>query len=106
MDGQISRRDSNAQPKTQLSQTNKSTPKRKQITVTNKQEGEYYVPYIPISLRQEILRTFHDEPEAGHLATKTTLREIKERCYWDNMNKEIREYCKNCEVCQQSKADH
>lgn len=66
----------------------------------------YFVPVIPESLKITIMEMFHYPPHAGHFSTSATLRKIKERAYWDFMNKEIREYCQNCLTCQQSKASN
>lgn len=37
----------------------------------------------------EILKFFHDVPEAGHGGIKSTKQRIKSRRLWTNMNKEI-----------------
>lgn len=84
----------------------KRIPKIK-VQPEKKQErkfGHFYVPIIPKSLRGEIMKLFHDDPQAGHFAANATLKKIKDRAYWDKMNKEIREYCRDCAVCQFSKA--
>jgi hypothetical protein len=61
------------------------------------------VPFIPKSLRREILHLFHDTPEAGHFGVKKTKRAIRNRVYWPNMMKEIQEYVQSCETCQKCK---
>jgi len=70
----------------------------------NKRTKEYFVPVIPASLTKEILFMFHDVPTAGHLGVTKTLNKIKERCFWKGMNKDIRDYIKSCQVCQETKA--
>jgi hypothetical protein len=48
---------------------------------------------------------FHDAVEAGHMGVKKTQNSIKRRFYWDNMNKDIHEYVKSCQKCQQHKSE-
>ncbi len=58
-------------------------------------------------MKLQIMSLFHDTPEAGHLGVKKSLEKIKSRCFWNNMNKEIRQYIHTCEICQQVKpANH
>jgi len=71
---------------------------------TAKQYGEYFVPVIPESLQPDIMYMFHDSTYAGHLSATATARKIKERAYWNFMDKAIREYCRECSVCQESKS--
>jgi len=42
----------------------------------------YYVPILPLSLRERVLKMFHDVPQAGHLNHRPTSRKIKDRFYW------------------------
>src|SRR5207237_5833846 len=61
------------------------------------------VPVVPKSLRESVLRIFHDSHEAGHFGVKKTKERIKNRVFWDGMNKDIHTYVKTCEMCQKSK---
>jgi hypothetical protein len=63
------------------------------------------VPFIPTSLRREILHLFHDTPEAGHFGVKKTKRAIRNRVYWNNMMKDIQSYVQTCEICQKCKSE-
>jgi len=60
------------------------------------------VPVIPKSLVRNVMHMFHDTPESAHLGIKKTMERIKQRCFWEGMNKYIREYIRSCEVCQQN----
>ena len=45
----------------------------------------------------------HDDPYAGHFgATRTTVL-IHRKYFWPGLNKDIREYIKNCDICQRTK---
>jgi len=68
------------------------------------QTRTYYVPVLPLSLRERVLKMFHDVPQSGHLNARPTSRKIKDRFYWYKMDSDIRKYCKECWVCQQSKS--
>ena len=57
-------------------------------------------PFIPVELRDSI---FHELHSLCHPGTKTTLKMIKARYYWPDMDKFIREKCRECLECQQSK---
>ena len=63
-----------------------------------------WVPVIPVSLRKKVLYIFHDSPFSGHLSVTSTLQRIKSRMYWDGVNSDVRKYCRECDVCQRSKA--
>jgi len=59
-----------------------------------------YVPVIPKKMIEEIMKIFHDAPESGHLGVTKTMNRIKQRAFWNGMNKDIREYVRSCEICQ------
>ena len=61
------------------------------------------LPFIPRTLRREVLQLFHDAPESGHFGVRKTKRAMKNRVYWPNMMQEIREYVKTCDICQTRK---
>lgn len=56
---------------------------------------------VPKTLRMEIFRQLHDD--CGHNGLKKTLRRFKERFYWPNMAKDIKDLCKQCHICAISK---
>ena len=64
-------------------------------------EGRYQdLIVVPYCLRSKILRIAHDIPASGHLGIAKTRDRIL-RCFvWPNVRKDIRMYCKTCDVCQ------
>ncbi|GFY12772.1 retrovirus-related Pol polyprotein from transposon 412 [Trichonephila clavipes] len=61
--------------------------------------GEMRV-YIPKSLRNEIMREFHDKPLAGHFGRFKTYYKIRDVCYFPYMRKFIDQYVSTCHMCQ------
>jgi len=57
------------------------------------------VPVIPKSLVSQILTYFYDDSHSGHQGVHKTKQKIKSRVFWNNMNKDIHEYVKSCQVC-------
>ena len=54
---------------------------------------------VPESLKEKILKRFHDSPYAGHLGIKKTAARIQRRFKWPKMGKDITEYVRGCEIC-------
>ncbi|GFU09937.1 retrovirus-related Pol polyprotein from transposon 412 [Trichonephila clavipes] len=61
--------------------------------------GELRV-YIPRSLRETIMKEFHDLPLAGHLGKRKTYLKLRDTCYFPLMRKYIFEYVSTCDRCQ------
>jgi hypothetical protein len=59
---------------------------------------------VPESLKDKILKRFHDSPYAGHLGIKKTAARIQRRFKWPKMGKDIKEYVRGCEICAKRKA--
>ena len=57
-------------------------------------------PLIPPSRRQAVVDQLHG---IAHPGVKATLRLVKERFFWPNMDKDIRSWTKTCVACQTSK---
>ncbi len=72
-----------------------------QMNVRKKQVIKQLV--IPISLRAEILYSFHDCPFAGHFGTKRTYERLYERYYWNGMWRDTDDWVKSCPTCQMKK---
>ena len=60
-------------------------------------------PVVPAKLIKIILEFHHDQPLAGHRDFERTFASIKERYFWINMHKEVKEYCATCHLCQTKK---
>lgn len=63
----------------------------------------YPRPFVPLSLRKSIFQDFHD---LCHPGIKGSLKLIKSRFYWPDMDRNIRDWCKNCISCQESKVHY
>ncbi len=60
------------------------------------------VLYIPEfeALWMKILKKHHDDPLAGHLATKKTYTTLRHKYFWPNIYKQVDAYCTSCLICQ------
>jgi hypothetical protein len=56
--------------------------------------------YVPPAVRWDILKSLHDNPEAGHLGQARTLERARERYFWPGMKKEIRWWIASCHACR------
>jgi hypothetical protein len=56
---------------------------------------------IPECLQLEVMKKAHEE--SGHFGPWKTLELLRERCYWDNMAKDVTEHIQFCEACQRMK---
>jgi transposase InsO family protein len=68
--------------------------------VTNK-EGKVLVPTV---LQEYLMIKAHDE--IGHPGAERTLKLLANEYFWDNMKKDVENYAKSCEVCNQVKPPH
>lgn len=57
-------------------------------------------PFVPVAARKLIFDSLHC---LSHPGMKSTLRLIKSRYYYPDMDRDIRELCRTCQACQQSK---
>ena len=60
----------------------------------------YPRPFVPSTLRRKIFDSLHC---LSHPGVRASVKLIKNRFYWPNIDKDIREWCRLCESCQQSK---
>ncbi|XP_063596500.1 uncharacterized protein LOC134773250 [Penaeus indicus] len=54
---------------------------------------------IPSCFRYKVMSMAHDFI-GGHLGVKKTLEKILNYFFWPGINKDVKEYCKTCKVCQ------
>jgi transposase InsO family protein len=60
---------------------------------------ESFLPIIPTAMQDCVLDQVHNSPSAAHFGRKKTLSMLKDRYYWINRNRSVREWCQNCRVC-------
>lgn len=58
---------------------------------------------IPTDLRQKFLEFAHDNPLSGHMGRMKTLRRLLNVVYWPEIRREVCNYSKQCQICQQYK---
>ena len=66
----------------------------------SEEEKEQLQRVIKITELETILYNTHDNPLSGHLKFEATYNRIKPKYFWYNMQRTIKEYIRNCEVCQ------
>ena len=54
---------------------------------------------MPSSLRNDVLQELHTEETAGHLGVNKTLGRVKERFYWPRCTKDVKDWCRACDLC-------
>lgn len=57
-------------------------------------------PFVPAALRKPIVESLHS---LSHPGVKSSQKLITSRYMWPNMSKDIKEWCKECQSCQQAK---
>ena len=57
----------------------------------------------PKSIWNEILQHLHNPSTAGHLGIKKKVARVRERFYWLNSRKFVKNYCKRCDECSSRK---
>ena len=65
-------------------------------------KGRVYVP-PDSALRQELLRTSHDDPHSSHFGAAKTTHMLRRHYYWETMAEDVRSYVQTCPVCQRTK---
>ena len=60
----------------------------------------YPRPYVPEPSRRTVFETYHN---INHPSVKSTVKIIKARYFWPNMDKQLRQWAGECLQCQQSK---
>ena len=57
-------------------------------------------PYRPTHLRTEIIQSLHN---LSHPGVKCTIKLVKQRYYWPNIDKDVKSFVNSCLSCQQAK---
>lgn len=58
---------------------------------------------VPESLQEEVLKYVHDNITSGHLGINKTLSRLRERFYWPDCGRAVRNYCRKCDMCAAQK---
>jgi transposase InsO family protein len=66
-------------------------------------KNRVYVPLEP-ALRAELLKTYHDDPLAGHFGRAKTLELLARSYHWLNIERDVKEYIDSCVICQGAKS--
>jgi transposase InsO family protein len=61
--------------------------------------------YIPVSLRETVLRLYHDGPLRGHPGTAKMLQVLQHSYYFPKMRNVIEDYVRKCTICRRNKHD-
>lgn len=62
-----------------------------------------YVPNVE-DLREMTIRTYHNDPTAGHPGREKTYDLLCQQFYWPNAHDDVRRYINNCAMCRRVKA--
>ena len=54
---------------------------------------------LPKKLRRRVLQQLHCSSTAGHLGVDKTLGKEQERFCWVPCSKDVKAFCKNCDLC-------
>ena len=60
-----------------------------------------FSPFIPV-----LLREYHDSPYGGHTGEQKTYLRLAREWYWEGMRRQVMQYVRACQVCQQTKASY
>lgn len=71
--------------------------------INSNNTGRNKLLVIPKALVGEIMYSHHSEPLCGHLGMAKTLHKIKDRYYWDGLQKDVERFVKGCADCQARK---
>ena len=61
-------------------------------------------PYIPETLRADLLERNHDDPLAGHFGIEKTLELLTCKYYWPKIRSDVEKYVQGCDICMSCKA--
>ncbi|XP_071094783.1 protein NYNRIN-like [Haliotis cracherodii] len=58
---------------------------------------------VPQSLKDDVLKYYHDIPSSAHLGREKTLEKVKFSFYWPGLKGEVENYCQTCDHCTAKK---
>ena len=68
-----------------------------------KQPEKNMVMVIPRTLRETVVKGYHDLPSSGHQGVDRTKLKIQQKYFWYGMSGYIKNYVKSCPVCNKNK---
>jgi hypothetical protein len=57
---------------------------------------------IPPKLREDVLKSVHDDVTAGHMGFRRTFKRLKKKYYWDKMGPDVKKYVDSCIICSRA----
>ena len=57
----------------------------------------------PNEIKKQLLTSLHNSPTGGHLGDFKTLNKVRQRFYWVGYKEDVLRWCRQCDVCAQSK---
>ena len=70
-----------------------------------KQEGEVWLGDNS-GLQTKLIQAFHSSPIGGHSGVLATYHKVKQLFSWTGLKKDVENFVKQCNVCQQAKHEH
>jgi hypothetical protein len=61
--------------------------------------------YVPRKIRDQVMQQGHDAITSGHFGIDKTMERLTRTYYWPGMWTDIRQYIRECDVCQRNKSD-
>nr|WP_253310135.1 reverse transcriptase domain-containing protein [Rickettsia endosymbiont of Ceutorhynchus assimilis] len=58
---------------------------------------------IPKDRVEDVLKEIHDGTSGAHFGVNKTLDKIRERFYWVHYHKDVKSWCRKCDICATSK---
>ena len=59
-----------------------------------------------VDLRRKLLSMYHDGVLGGHSGAQATYKKLGSVFYWPKLEKDVRQYVRECQVCQRHKYEH
>ena len=75
------------------------------VLCVRSKEGQI-LPMAPAGLRQSLVQICHDNPISGHFSSHKTYNRIKAHWWWENMQRDVEIYCRNCHKCASVNLPH
>jgi len=71
--------------------------------LTRSGKYQFVVPHLQ---REEVLKSFHDLPTAGHRGITQTYEKIREKMWWPKLKEDVSYWCNSCSSCARFKSSH